>query len=34
LLLTVQPETFMQLAALSLSHAVGVPLQVTPLDDQ
>jgi uncharacterized UPF0146 family protein len=34
LLLTVQPETFMQFAVLSLSQAVGVPVQVTPLDDQ
>jgi hypothetical protein len=34
LLLTVQPETFRQFAVLSLSQPVGVPMQVTPLDDQ
>jgi hypothetical protein len=33
LLLTTQPETLEQLAVVSLSHDVGVPLQVTPLLD-
>jgi hypothetical protein len=31
LLLTMQPCTFIQFVVLSLSHALGVPLQVTPL---